>query len=402
MKRQVIVKSILSFMVLSIIAYLLLLGKFQETNTSDQTTVEPVLTPTPLNLQPGLITPTSNAGPFPLVRLAWFTNIPRDEDLLNVLQWFDLFILHHRKEEERDMMIAMGARGPILQYLLFEAIQDPGSCTASPDANQIAYMPGDFCLISEQHPDWFLLDTQGRRIVKQDDDNNLYLMDPGNPGWRSYFLDRIKQTQADPNWNGVFLDNVPVTLAFQEKSGYLPAAYPDDASLQIAVQGFLQYLYENYFQPEKKLLFANLVSRRDDAVWTSQIMYLDGVMHEGWAIDWPNGYRPAETWEKQMELAEQTQKMGKSIILVAQGTREDTSLQKFAFASYLLINQGNAFFRYANSNKYRDVWMYDDYRINLGTPLGLRYRDGTAWRRDFAHGSVMVNPETHKVEINIK
>jgi len=350
-------------------------------------------------------TPTETVGSdkkFPLVRLAWFTNIPREDDMLRVVEWFDLYIFHQGNESDRDLMVALGARGPILQYILFESIQALDSCTAKPKVNQVAYLPGDYCMISEQHPDWFLLDTEGQRILVQDQDTNLYLMDPGNPGWRSFFLDRVKKIQAEPNWDGVFLDNVPVTLAFREQSGHLPAAYPDDTSYQAAVQGFLKYLYESYFQPNKKLVFANLVSRKDDADWVNQLNYLDGAMHEGWAIDWPDGYRPVDAWEKQMALAEQTQEMGKTIVMVSQGNQDDGTLQNFAFASYLLIDQGNAFFRYANSNNYADVWLYENYMYDLGEPLGPRYQDGQTWRRDFTKGNVFVNPQTHQVEINMK
>jgi len=350
-------------------------------------------------------TPSKNVASdkkFPLVRLAWFTNIPREEDMFRVIEWFDLYIFHQGNEKDRELMVALGARGPILQYILFESIEAPDSCTAKPKLNQAAYLPGDYCNISEQHPDWFLLDAEGQRILVQDGDTNLYLMDPGNSGWRSFFLDRIKKIQAEPNWDGVFLDNVPVTLAFREQSGHLPAAYPDDTSYQAAVQGFLKYLYENYFHPNKKLVFANLVSRKDDADWVSQLNYLDGAMHEGWAIDWPDGYRSADTWEKQMALAEQTQEMGKTIVMVSHGTQEDKALQNFAFASYLLINHGSAFFRYANSDDYADIWLYENYTYDLGEPMGARYQDGQAWRRDFTRGNVFVNPETHQVEINRK
>ena len=93
--------------------------------------------------------------------------------------------------------------------------------------------------------------------------------------------------------------------------------------------------------------------------------------------------------------------MGKDIILVSQGTKDDLELQEFAFASYLLVNQGRAIFRYANSNKYREVWVYENYNVPLGAPLGPRYKDGDAWRRDFTNGTVMVNPDTHKSEIQI-
>ena len=355
------------------------------------------------NLLPTNVTENVASGKkIPLVRLAWFTNIPREQDTFRVIEWFDLYIFHQGNEKDRELMVALGARGPILQYILFESIQDPDSCTAKPKVNQVAYLPGDYCMISEQHADWFLLDTEGQRILVEDGETNLYLMDPGNSGWRSFFLDRIKKIQAQPNWDGVFLDNVPVTLAFREQSGQLPAAYPDDTSYQAAVQGFLKYLFESYFQPNKKLVFANLVSRKDDVDWVNQLNYLDGAMHEGWAIDWPDGYRPADAWEKQIALAEQTQEMGKTIIMVSQGNHEDGTLQNFAFASYLLINHGNAFFRYANSDNYADVWLYENYTYDLGEPLGPRYQEGQAWRRDFTKGNVFVNPETHQVEINMK
>jgi len=125
-------------------------------------------------------------------------------------------------------------------------------------------------------------------------------------------------------------------------------------------------------------------------------------MFEGWAIDWPNGYRSADVWETHMSTAEQSQQAGKYIILVSQGKKEDTSLQNFAFASYLLVSQGKAFFRYARSSQYREIWLYDNYRFKLGNPLGLRYKVGETWRRDFTNGSVTVNPNTHDAEIKVK
>lgn len=350
-----------------------------------------------------LLTPTHGTPTDATVRLAWFTSLPKSsDDIFQIAQWFDLYILIQGDEDNRDVVKNLGVEGPILQYVNFDSIQDPGSCVESPKINQVADLPGDFCQISEQHPDWFLLDMNGEPIVLQDGSSNWYLMDPGNTEWRSFYLDRIKKFQADPNWDGVFLDNVPVTLAFREADGNLPAAYPTDASYQVAIQGFLKFLYEEYFQPNGKLLFANLVSRKDDADWVNQINYLDGAMHEGWAIDWPDGYRSSEAWEKHMQLAEQTQKVGKYIVLVSQGTQEDITLQRFAFASYMLINHGWAAFRYANSDDYNEIWLYENYAASLGKALGERYQVGAAWKRDFMNGSVIVNPETHEAEIIIK
>lgn len=353
----------------------------------------PTITPS----DPSLTSNISNNAP---ARLAWFTSLPKNtDDLLSVSNWFDLFILIQGDEERRDFIKNSNVSGAILQYVEFETIQDPGSCIAEPEINQVAYKPGDFCKISEQHPDWFLLDRSGNRIYTTDDGNTWYLMDPGNPGWQNFFLERIKDFQSDPGWNGVFLDNVPVTLAFREDEQNIPAAYPDDLSYQSAIRYFLRYLFIEYFQPNSKLLFANLVARRDDSGWANYLPYLDGAMYEGWSLDWPNGYRSTEDWERQMKIAEHTQQAGKYIILVSQGKEEDLPLQKFAFASYLLINQGRAFFRYSNSSSYSEIWLYDNYSINLGEPLGPRYQVELEWKRDFARGSVIVNPVTQEAEI---
>ncbi|NQU29503.1 MAG: hypothetical protein HQ525_02430, partial [Anaerolineae bacterium] len=77
-------------------------------------------------------------------------------------------------------------------------------------------------------------------------------------------------------------------------------------------------------------------------------------------------------------------------------------LQEFAFTSYLLINNGRAVFRYANSNNYREVWLYANYTVDLGEPLGPRYQDGEIWRREFTNGNIAVNPEKKFSEITIK
>jgi hypothetical protein len=45
------------------------------------------------------------------------------------------------------------------------------------------------------------------------------------------------------------------------------------------------------------------------------------------------------------------------------------------------------------------IWFYDNYRIDLGQPLGPRYQEGKIWRRDFANGSVLIDPKKHTATI---
>ena len=348
--------------------------------------------------------PTSTPTAAPIqTKLAWFYKPPLDDnELLSIANNFQIFILTRGDEAERDQLLALGAARPILQYLRFDAIHALEDCEVRPRRNQVAYQAGDYCRISRDHPDWFLLNREGARIFQFFEDQTYVMMDPGNQGWREFFLERVRDSQSDPNWGGVFLDNLEVSFAFRESDGQFPLAYADEASYVAASQGMLEFLRREYFQPNQKLLFANIAARKDDADWMNALTHLDGAMHEGWAVDWPNRFRSADEWEKQMTLAEETQAAGKFIILVSQGTQADVELQRFAYASYLLVNNGRAAFRYGNSANYREAWFYSNYYFDLGQPLGPRYRDGDAWRRAFANGNVMVNPETHEASITIK
>ncbi|HEY3311093.1 MAG TPA: putative glycoside hydrolase [Anaerolineales bacterium] len=345
--------------------------------------------------------PTEPPQFFP-IRLAWFYKPPADGDFGLIARNFNFYIMSKGDEPERDSLIALGAPRPVLEYIRFDAIMDPQSCTRDPWQNNVAFYAGDYCNISQQHPDWFLIDQFGQRYYRDTSGERFVLMDPGNPGWRNFFLERIKQIQdSDPNWGGVFLDNVDVTFSRREGGDSLPVNYPDESSFQSKVQGFLEFLYKGYFGPSGRLLFGNIIDRRSASEWLSNLAYLDGSMYEGWAIDWPEGYRPVKIWEKHMDLAERTQAMGKYIILVSQGNQNDFELQEFAFASYLLIDHGKAAFRFANSQNYNQAWLYDNYSIKLGNALGTRFRLGKAWRRNFTNGFVQVNPETHEVHIQL-
>lgn len=100
-------------------------------------------------------------------------------------------------------------------------------------------------------------------------------------------------------------------------------------------------------------------------------------------------------------MAEQTQALGKEIILVSQGPEFDHDRQLFSFSSYLLINNGRAYFRYANHQFYDQNWLYDNYQVQLGQPLDPRYQLNNSWIRDFENGTVTVNPLTHAAAINL-
>lgn len=332
-----------------------------------------------------------------LINLAHFYKPPSNSDAPTLAGRSGFVLLTGGDEVFRDKLIAHGFSSTIPQYFTFLGIQDPGSCTASPRNNQAAYKPGDFCNISQNHPDWFLLDTNGQRIRSR---NDVYRMDPGNAEWRNFFLTRVLEWQDRTGWSGLFLDSLESSLNELQRNGTIPAKYPDDASYRAAIRGFLEFLRTSYSQPYGRPILANITQGLDDAAWSNYIQYLEGAMQERWAVDWDvNAYIDASKWEADLARAEKFQSQGKYLILVAPGNRADANRQNFAFASYLLISNGKAAFRYSNSDVYHEVWMYNNYYVDLGAPLGPRYKNGNLWTRDFTKGVVNVNPANHTATI---
>src|SRR5215208_1647000 len=270
------------------------------------------------------------------INLAFFYKPPTNSDAAAVVSNFNTVILSGGDESFRNQLTSKGFSSTITQYYGAIGIQDPGSCTSLPRHNQVAYNAGDFCSISQNHPDWFLLDAVGQRIPASPG-SDIYRMDPGNSGWRNFFVTRVLEYQGKNGWSGLFLDNLEASLSDIQKYGSTTANYPDDASYQAAILGFLQYLRTNYSHP----ILANIIARRDEASWFKYMPYLDGAMQERWAVDWSTTVYVSETkWKSDMALAEKTQSQGKYILLVAPGNETDTNRQQFAFASYLLISNG--------------------------------------------------------------
>ena len=364
-------------------------------------TVTQVVLPTATQVILPTVTPLPNPSlPIKTVQLAWFYKPPADGNLNSLANNYSTFILTRNDEAQRNSLQALGVQAPILQYLLFMEIQNPGSCTLQPWRNQVAELVGDFCNISAQHPDWFMRDTAGFIVPNG---STKTMMDPSNAGWRNFWLERARAIgQEQYGWQGVFLDNVEASLDKRMRSGAMPKDYPDDASYQAAIEDNLRFLYTSYFKPNGRPLYANIIELKDPAVWMRYIQYLDGAMLENFSVGWHDDYISTSAWETQMTLVEQTQYLGKEVILVSQGSQLNTNLQTYALASYFLVNQGKASFRFSNSSTYNQNWFYDNYNVALGAPLGLRYKVGETWIRDFEHGVVSVNPSLNTASINLK
>lgn len=354
-------------------------------------------TPTPTSTQ---VTPP--APPIGDVQnFIWFGKNPSVAHQLEVGTHFDATIMHHLDEYIVEDWRDAGMSGPFLMYIRSEAIDDrmnlvnvpnPLLCGYQPFRNNAAYVSGDICDIRDNHPDWFLRDINGNVIRTGD---GFILMDMSNPGWRAFFVERLGGLlDANQIWDGVHLDNVSASL--KNVGNVTLRDYPNVDAYTAAIENWIAFLYTTFFQPRGEIVSANITHLSNHAVWYRYMRWLDIGQNEGSFVGWNDDYISVSQWNAQLVLAETTLAQGKAVIFTSQGEGVGTRHQ-FAYASFLLIANGQAWFRYADASHYALYIEYPIYELQLGSPLGPRrlLPDGVTWERIFQRGTVRVNPVTH-------
>jgi hypothetical protein len=348
------------------------------------------------------------ACPPKTTKQAWFYKPPQNTTVEKIIKKYDIFVLT-RDDEKALAQIANSGAGTVLQYIKFDAISDACfqakkpkgtacNCSVKPRANQVAWQPIDICEIRDKHPDWFLKDKNGNLIYW----NEFVMMDPGNAGWRQFWVTRIREYQAKyPKWGGVFMDNMSTRFGRHGDDFVELKRYPTPKSYQDAVVGFLSYAQNAYFKPTNRQMFSNMAIRwGDTAPFLRYMDHMEGAMDEFWAYP-RTGYYSVKEWTHRFERIQAAVKRGEKMILVSQGTQTDYNRQRFGFATYLLLASPTTYFRYTNDKTYGSMWQYDNYKIRLGTPKGYATRSGNTWTRLFSNGKVTVNPETRKANITV-
>lgn len=228
------------------------------------------------------------------LRHIWYYRPPEtDEEMPLLASLYDMYIFDY---SDRNFVVPlrrkMDEANPVLLYMLMEGVKETRTCVDAPWTNQVADLPGDYCWLSERHADWFLVDTEGNRLIREwISDNRTVQMDPANAEWRAFFLERTADRQFKGGFDGVFLDNVDASYGrVRSRSGVdILANFPNETAYQAGVEGFLKYIYESYFFPNDIPLYGNITFLEDEAVWHRYMQYMDGAMLENWSVDWGGG-----------------------------------------------------------------------------------------------------------------
>jgi len=369
---------------------------------------------------PGLAAPDPTPQG-PAFGLAWFHKPPGDDTPANVIADAHRYIhlTGPSDVEFRDELRAAGYKGPVFTYVTAYAVEGPGpyrdtsaACDEgyTPYDNNLAWERGDFCRYIHPHESWFLHNGAGERLV---DDyfgtgRYTYVMNPADDGWRAFAQERLLYIKEHWGYDGLWLDNVDLDLGRptqeSKNSDGRVKEYLSDAEWRSAMAGWLQEVRATLGDWP---VWANLVGGEiEPEAWDAYAPYLDGAMDESFSVRWIDDWRTDEEWEAQLQRAERWLDAGKGLVMVGQGPREDKERMLFTLASYMLVANEKASYRYTRYDQYYDaLWLYPEFDTarGLGAALGPRYEvEKGVWRREFASGYVEVDLRTHSGKVVLR
>lgn len=242
-------------------------------------------------------------------------------------------------------------------------------------------------------PRWFydLPGQEGVRVLNCD--WGWYLMDLADGGWRSYWQGEVARQIAANDDDGVFMDSLSVP-SYLGADRYVPPLPAVDAAFESAwaqrIDGWLAWLQT---QPTGRYAIVPnagaWITTRDPTTYAAA----DGVMIEGFAL-WGDG-DPFERsdWELQMDRC--VRLVAQEKLLLAQSYATAPRERMFALGSFLLVKGAHS---YLNLELGMEPEWWPEYAIDLGPALvtatdGIgELAQGDLYRRDFANGFVLVNP----------
>ena len=318
--------------------------------------------------QPGLerVGQAVDKDPLSTVQLGYHYKPTQDGTSAATLARQAAFIVLTKNDESfRDELRAAGYQGKILQYILANEVDGPApgaDCDNAfePWQNQALNRPGEFCSVADPTEDWFLHNGDGERLYARYQDRYYYRINPASPGWRAFYLARLKshlygdEANAPLGYDGFFFDNVELGSRTSQdelrNSDGRIREFEDEAEFRAAWRGWLEYMRDG-LGPGVPLWGNMVAGRHKSDEWNEYLPFLDGGMNESFATGYRGLTREQQT--NDLEQAEYVLGQGKGFYAIGQGDQDDLQKQQFALASFLLITQPDQpfYFRYTRAQQ---------------------------------------------------
>ncbi|MGB2876106.1 MAG: putative glycoside hydrolase [Gaiellaceae bacterium] len=307
------------------------------------------------------------------------------------------------------LLPALRAANPGLKALVYKNLSFTASygCSGGVDLPHQTTGVG-YCDANTNHPDWFLTDPSGNRL-NSSGYQEAWMMDVGNAAYQAKWLSNVLADVRAGGWDGVFMDDTNADMAWH-LNGRTMARYPSAAAWRTATRSMLANvgpaLTSAGFLAVPNL-YAPWASDYDaQATWRDWLQFTSGAAQEYYS-KWgttSSGWFSGGDWTFRQEFQSITEQAGKIFLGITYAPRGDTRTMAWARANFLLFddpaNAGALVYELSDpeaQDPYSPLWAAD-----VGTPSGPRFQVGAAWRRNFSGGTVLVNPTSSSVTVQLE
>lgn len=256
---------------------------------------------------------------------------------------------------------------------------------------------------ADRHPEWILRDRRGRKLyIPFGCDNGScpqYAGDVGDPRFRRWWIDRAKQAIAD-GYRGIFVDDANMDMRVGDGRGNAVRPIDErtgkpmtDRRWRAYVSAFLAQLRRELPKDAEiamnALWYAGGEDRDRDKFVRRQLRAADTVVLEHALNDdglqGGDGEWSARAW---LRYVDRRHAQGTSIVVYDTGSTP--AEHEYNLAGYLLVaGARDAFGRDEGGSDPDDWWR--GLNVSLGRARGVRYDWNGLVRRDFEHGTVLLN-----------
>jgi len=256
------------------------------------------------------------------------------------------------------------------------------------------------------HESWFWHNLQGQRVASTADGKLLMML--GDPGFQAYWQSSLEQQVAAGDYDGIFFDSASPALLQGETNNDPRLAGTGAKDSMIAELGNQSYIqsWQAWIKPLNDALAAKGIplipnTSAFTTTWDNTNYDLTaGIFSEGFADP---SFATAD-WKASTNQILKIVNDAKIVILQNYlGSAGDLAKRRYYLANYLLVKGTKTYLDYFAQGPFE--W-YPEWGIDLGaasitamTVDALAYQG--IYRRDFAKGSVLVNPGATDVMVSL-
>lgn len=341
-------------------------------------------------------------APRPLAPCAWWYGIgdsPAQWEIRAAAEHYDVVVLNAWETAAMRKIHELNRKVKVLVYKDFSSSRNySGAVESGRDAKYLPTGVG-FVAAEQQHPEWFALDTAGKRIEWTGYPKH-WQMAVWDKAYQQAWTDAVVGEVLREGWDGVLADNDFTSLKY-----YSPAvlkgtadAAATDRLLRDGLDGLLA-LAGDALEKSGKMLVPNVSeSQLTPGRWSAHSRYA-GAMEENFGLRGDDGTGELITFQGNQFKEQRAQAaLGESWLLLITHTKTEQE-ERVGYASAALLASPHTCWTRANPDYKSPYWsLYQDARLGEARETANRMPSGV-WTRLFTGGWVAVNPTKAAVRL---